>query len=77
MIQKLSIVEDLNCIWTGHSICGEGPLWIPEETDSTEQFQKPMELLIKNSEGTPHQSVAPDSDLFSAVSKVSVETDVE
>ena len=48
-----------------------------EETDSTEQFQKPMELFIKNSEGTPHQSVAPDSDLFSAVSKVSVETDVE
>ena len=31
MNQKLSIVEDLNCIWTGHSICGEGPLWIPEE----------------------------------------------
>ena len=30
MNQKLSIVEDLNCIWTGHSICGEGPLWIPE-----------------------------------------------
>ena len=31
MYQKLSIVEDLNCIWRGHSICGEGPLWIPEE----------------------------------------------
>ena len=31
MNQKLNIVEDLNCIWTGHSICGEGPLWIPEE----------------------------------------------
>ncbi len=31
MNQKLSIVEDLNCIWKGHSICGEGPLWIPEE----------------------------------------------
>ena len=31
MNQKLSIVEDLNCIWTGHTICGEGPLWIPEE----------------------------------------------
>ena len=31
MNQKLSIVEDLNCIWTGHSICGEGPFWIPEE----------------------------------------------
>ena len=48
-----------------------------EETDSKEQFQKTMELLIKNSEGTPHQSVAPDNDPFSAVSKVSVETDVE
>ncbi len=31
MCQKPSIVEDLNCIWRGHSICGEGPLWIPEE----------------------------------------------
>ena len=31
MNQQLSIVEDLNCIWKGHSICGEGPLWIPEE----------------------------------------------
>ena len=31
MYQKLRIVEDLNCIWRGHSICGEGPLWIPEE----------------------------------------------
>ena len=31
MNQKLSIIEDLNCIWKGHSICGEGPLWIPEE----------------------------------------------
>ena len=31
MYQKLSIVEDLNCIWRGHSICGEWPLWIPEE----------------------------------------------
>ena len=31
MYQKLGIVEDLNCIWRGHSICGEGPLWIPEE----------------------------------------------
>ena len=31
MYQKLSIVEDLNCIWRGHSICGEGPLWIPVE----------------------------------------------
>ena len=31
MYQKLSIVEDLKCIWRGHSICGEGPLWIPEE----------------------------------------------
>ena len=31
MKQKLSVVENLNCIWPGHSICGEGPLWIPEE----------------------------------------------
>ena len=48
-----------------------------EETDSTEQFQKPMELLIKNSEGTPHQSVAPDSDPLSAVSKISVAMEEE
>ena len=31
MYQKLGIVKDLNCVWRGHSICGEGPLWIPEE----------------------------------------------
>ena len=31
MNRPLEIVKDLNCIWPGHSICGEGPLWIPAQ----------------------------------------------
>ncbi len=31
MSKKLTIVEDLKCLWQGASVCGEGPLWVPEQ----------------------------------------------
>ena len=52
-------------------------LWKLKEQIAQSSFKNQWSFLIKNSEGTPHQSVAPDNDPFSAVSKVSVETDVE
>lgn len=31
MSGQLGVVEDLSCLWSGHSRCGEGPLWIPDQ----------------------------------------------
>ncbi len=31
MSGQLGVVEDLSCLWPGHSQCGEGPLWIPDQ----------------------------------------------
>ncbi len=31
MSRRLRVVDDLSCVWRGHSICGEGPLWIPDQ----------------------------------------------
>ena len=33
MKKSLTIVEDLTCLWPGASICGEGPLWVPDQQE--------------------------------------------